>query len=560
MEKELIAWREWSTGAFEEARRSKKPVILDITAVWCHWCHVMDETSYSDEGVAELIKRLYIPVRVDVDRRPDIAERYSFGGYPTTALLTSEGVVITGGTYVPPEQLKDLLQSVSDFYGKEEGVIIPPKEETKPPVKGDLGGDILKDVLDVILENFDSSYGGFGTQPKFPAPEAVDLALSEHRRSRDEVMLFMATKTLEGIQGIYDPVEGGFFRYSVTEDWKIPHYEKMLEVNAGLLLNYLRAYQATGRKAFRETAEGVLAYLSTHLYDPARGCFLGSQDADEEYYKFGKEERSKRRAPAIDRTVYADWNAKAAEAFLEASLLLDERWREQALRALDFLLANCCRDGRVYHYYVEGPELPGLLRDQVHVAKALSQAYLVTGEGRYLEAAQAITGHILGEYAAPEGGFFDTVERPEAIGDLKKKQRLLVENAAAADLLITLHHLTGREDYKAKAEEALKAFTGEYKNYRWFASTYAMAVERLLRPVQAIVLGTRGDPRTEALLKEALRIFEPRKVIIPLDPARDKERIKKLGYPLPEAPVAYICKGTVCLPPIKGPEEMAGKL
>src|SRR5579875_3527969 len=210
-----IAWRPWEAATFAQAQAEDKPILLAISAVWCHWCHVMDETSYSDPEVIETINERFIPIRVDNDRRPDVNARYNMGGWPTTAILTPEGDPITGGTYIPPSQLKRTLDQVAELY---------------------------KTHKAEIADGFDPEYGGFGYEPKFPQTDALELLLLEYRRSRalgspDERLYNMLAKTALGMArgGMYDHVEGGFFRYSTTRDWSVPHFEKMAEDHGGLL-------------------------------------------------------------------------------------------------------------------------------------------------------------------------------------------------------------------------------------------------------------------------------------------------------------------------------------
>jgi len=151
---------------------------VDVSAVWCHWCHVMDQTTYADPSVAELIDRYYVAVRVDNDRRPDINERYNMGGWPTTAFLTPDGDVLTGATYVPPEQMRRLLAQVADYYTRNRQQIRSNGMATRqqpgaPQPAGDaaeLQPDIVATVLESVRDNFDREFGGFGSQPKFSPP------------------------------------------------------------------------------------------------------------------------------------------------------------------------------------------------------------------------------------------------------------------------------------------------------------------------------------------------------------------------------------------------------
>jgi len=233
-----INWHEWSKEAFEKARKENKLILLSLSGVWCHWCHVMDETTYSDEEVIKLINENFIPIRVDVDERPDISERYNFGGYPTFAFLTYEGNLITGGTYIPPEQFKEILKDIIELSKSEKLKDLYQQQHIKRamPQKGEVNSKIIWDIADILINSFDDVYGGFGIDAKFPLTDSIIFLENMYLLTKKEGFKIMFNKTLKGmLNGIYDNVEGGFFRYSVTRDWKSPHYEKMLETNSNLI-------------------------------------------------------------------------------------------------------------------------------------------------------------------------------------------------------------------------------------------------------------------------------------------------------------------------------------
>ena len=301
-----IDWYEWGPQAFEAARAAGKPILLDIGAVWCHWCHVIDRESYENPEIAAMINQLYIPVKVDRDERPDVDARYQSaisaisgqGGWPLTAFLTPDGKPFFGGTYFPPEDamgrpgFKRILLGVSEAFRNkradvdnsaralEEAVA---KAELHHAARGSLDPGIVDSVIESALRLFDEQHGGFGTAPKFPHASAVDLILERYQSTRDPRLLHVAERTLEGMAlgGVYDQIAGGFHRYSVDERWCVPHFEKMSYDNSELLKNYLHGYQVTGRPLFHETAEGIIAWVNEVLSDQERGGFYGSQDADQ---------------------------------------------------------------------------------------------------------------------------------------------------------------------------------------------------------------------------------------------------------------------------------------
>jgi len=301
-----IDWNEWGEEAFAKARAEGKPVLLDIGAVWCHWCHVIDRESYENPEIAAMINSLYIPVKVDRDERPDVDARYQSavgaisgqGGWPLTAFLTPDGKPFFGGTYFPPDDaagrpgFKRILLAISEAFKVRRAEVddsanalaeAVAKAEVLQGARGVFDARVVDAVIDSALKQFDETHGGFGHAPKFPHAGAVDLLLERYQSTRDPPLLHVAERTLEGMAlgGVYDQVGGGFHRYSVDERWCVPHFEKMTYDNSELLRNFLHGYQVTGKPLFRETAEGIIAWVGEVLSDTARGGFYSSQDADQ---------------------------------------------------------------------------------------------------------------------------------------------------------------------------------------------------------------------------------------------------------------------------------------
>jgi uncharacterized protein YyaL (SSP411 family) len=301
-----VDWHEWGEEAFARARAENKPILLDIGAVWCHWCHVIDRESYENPEIAAMINRLYVPVKVDRDERPDVDSRYQSaisaisgqGGWPLTAFLTPDGKPFFGGTYFPPEDamgrpgFKRILASIAEAFktrrtevdtsavALEEAVA---KSEVFRAARGEFNAGIVDAVVESALHLFDEHNGGFGQSPKFPHASAVDLLLERYQSTRDSHLLLVADRTLEAMAsgGVYDQLGGGFHRYSVDERWCVPHFEKMTYDNSELLKNFLHGYQVTSKPLFRETAEGIISWVNEVLSDQARGGFYASQDADQ---------------------------------------------------------------------------------------------------------------------------------------------------------------------------------------------------------------------------------------------------------------------------------------
>ncbi|MGH9540601.1 MAG: thioredoxin domain-containing protein [Terriglobales bacterium] len=301
-----VAWRRWNEASFALARQENKPILLDVGAVWCHWCHVMDRESYENPETAALINRHFVPIKVDRDERPDVDSRYQLavsaltgqGGWPLTAFLTPDGEPFFGGTYFPPSEgfgrpsFRRVLDAIAEAYRQQPGQVkesarrvmeaLSGMEQPAGEASAPLTPALLDTIYDAAVRTFDSVHGGFGHAPKFPHPAAVDLLLDRFRRGNDMVAGNIAFLTLDKMArgGVYDQLGGGFHRYSVDEHWGVPHFEKMAYDNSELLKNYVHAAQATGSRSYFEVALDIMRWVDEWLSDRARGGFYASQDAD----------------------------------------------------------------------------------------------------------------------------------------------------------------------------------------------------------------------------------------------------------------------------------------
>ena len=560
-----IQWLEWGKESFEKAQSLGRPILLDITGSWCHWCHVMDNTSYSDPAVIDSVNKNFIPVRVDTDKRPDVNRRYNMGGWPTTAFLDNEGRIITGGTYIPPQQLREVLRSVLDFYGTNKGKVGSKLQSTRiRPAKNEpLSDKITKDVATTVAVNFDIDYGGFGFEPKFPHTEALEYALLRYRYHGEKEMLTVVTKTLDkmGTGGVYDRVEQGFFRYSTTRDWSIPHFEKMAEDNAKLLAVYLHAFQITGKALYRDVAEGIVNYVNTSLSDSEHGGFFGSQDADEEYYKLDLSKRKTRKSPAVDKTLYTNYNALFISSFLLSSIVLDRpEVGKFAIKTLDRILALPSDGALPFHYWKEdeGVKLKGLLVDYASLLHSLLDAYEYSGKLAYLEKATALADDSIEKLSdkATEG-FYDIPLDASTLGELKMRDKPIDENSLMANGLMRLSWLLERADYATIAGKALSLFNEDYERYGVAGASYALALDSYINgPIGITIIASPKSKESGAFKTGCLKLYPGRRYVRYLDPGKDLDQIGRLGFDGAKAPVAYVCAGKTCGPPINDPSVL----
>ncbi|MDE1178395.1 MAG: thioredoxin domain-containing protein [Edaphobacter sp.] len=307
-----VIWHEWGEEAFSLAEEQGKPILLDIGAVWCHWCHVMDRESYENETTAQIINEHFIAIKVDRDERPDVDTRYQAavsaisgqGGWPLTAFLTPDGKPYFGGTYFPPEDrhgrpgLPRVLLTMAESFHTRRSEVYESAESVMAAVEhnesfmgraGNPGPELVAKIVSSILQQFDARSGGFGSQPKFPHSGAIDLLMDASSRVsvgagavKGEDVRTAAFSTLQKMArgGIYDHLAGGFHRYSVDERWVVPHFEKMSYDNSELLKNYVHGFQSFVDPEFARIAREVIGWMDEWLSDRERGGFYASQDAD----------------------------------------------------------------------------------------------------------------------------------------------------------------------------------------------------------------------------------------------------------------------------------------
>ena len=300
-----IDWHEWSDAAFARAKAEDKPILLDIGAVWCHWCHVIDRESYENPEIAKIINEHFIAVKVDRDERPDVDSRYQSaisavsgqGGWPLTGFLLPDGKPFYGGTYYPPEDqmgrpgFRRVLLAVADSYRNKRADLERAANSLSDAVahaeaftgaRAEFDLSVVDEQIRSMTQKFDAKNGGFGHAPKFPHASAIDLLLERYQQTKEEHLLAMAETTLEKMArgGVYDQLAGGFHRYSVDERWLVPHFEKMSYDNSELLKNYLHASAITQNWRMAQTAESTVAWVNQNLADRENGGFYASQDAD----------------------------------------------------------------------------------------------------------------------------------------------------------------------------------------------------------------------------------------------------------------------------------------
>jgi len=312
-----VDWYPWSDEAFAAALKQDKPIFLSIGYSTCHWCHVMERESFSNENIAKVMNENFISIKVDREHRPDIDAVYmkavqtmtGSGGWPLSVFLTPDGKPFFGGTYFPPTDnygrrgFKSLLLTVADAWKNDRKNLLQSADTlsdmlSKPSQtsKQKIDEKILKDSFDYFTGSFDSLNAGFGISPKFPQTSNLSFLLRYFHRTANQQALNMVTQTLNAMAkgGIYDHLGGGFHRYSTDAKWFAPHFEKMLYDQALLTRIYIQAYQVTADENYADIAKDIFEYLLRDMKNN-EGPFYSAEDADSEgveglFYLWGKKQ------------------------------------------------------------------------------------------------------------------------------------------------------------------------------------------------------------------------------------------------------------------------------
>ena len=503
-----VEWRSWGPDAFSEAVDTNTPILLSLSATWCGACHEMDARTYSEPRVAANVNDSFVPIRVDVDRNPRVRERYAMGGFPTTAFLTPSGELLTGAGYLGPDGMRDIVDRIRTVF-EEKGADagrVPRALADEPTPDGDLDDRIEEHIAGQLTEQFDPAHGGWGTDAKFPLPRTIEFALKREPQQ--------ARQTLDAIaQHLYDPVDGGFFRFATERDWSGVRHEKVLETNAALVRAFANGYLYTGEDAYREPAAHTIDYLTETLWT---GVAVGGSQGPGQgasYYSGDADERADQPSPRTDLTVFAGGNALAADALLTYHAYTDDdRAREYAERILDAVAADLIDtdSGVVTHYRTDDAVgETDLLEDAARVVGAWSTARQVLGDDDYTAVATAVADNAL-ETLGDGAAFRDGPASGEGLCD--RPLRPIDTGTEFADALLDLAAITGNERYREAATDAIQAFAGAWDRIGVQVAGYGSVAARLTGGDLVVDVG--GSAGSD-LHRAALRIADHEAVVVP---------------------------------------------
>jgi len=567
-----ITWTDWSDTAFARARAAGRLVLLDLGAVWCHWCHVMEETTYRDPEVVLLIGTRFVPVRVDQDARPDLSNRYEDYGWPATVVFDAAGQeLVKFQGYIEPERMRGLLRAV--IADPTPG---PSVENAAGPSVGE--GAVLTDAerreLQAILVNrYDTKHGGWGTSHKYLDGDSVEWCLLR-ARDGDRGAERMARETLDRQLELIDPVWGGVYQYSDSGDWDHPHFEKIMSMQAEDLRLYAQAYAQWGEPRYLQAARDIHRFLTTFLRGPD-GAFYVSQDADvvrgehsTSYFKRGDAERRARGIPRVDTHLYTRETAWAAAALLALHAATgEEAHLRDAVKAAEWILANRAIEGGGFRHDavdVAGP----YLGDSTAAARLFLALYAATGERPWLERAETTLAFVAARFrregvaglaTAVAAGPHDRQALRPPPGPLAAPQR--DENITLARVANLAFHYTANPAHRELADQALRYLARPEVARRFNTGGVLLADwERARDPLHVTVVGARTEPASRALLDTALREPAPYKRVELWDPAEGPLPHADVSFPPRSRPAAYLCTAGRCSAPADTAEALKARL
>ena len=561
-----IEWQEWSPSIFEKAKAENKLVLLDLHAVWCHWCHVMDDQTYKDPKVIALIRSKYIAVSVDQDSRPDLSSRYEDYGWPATVIFGPDGSELAKRRgFIPPEAMASTLQAFID--DPTPGPSISAGENVQYSSKAALSEPLRKDMEAALLAGYDEKYGSWGRDQKFLDWNNVEYCLVKSK-SGDERFEKMARQTLASQLNLLDPAWGGVYQYSTDGDWIHPHFEKLIQFQAANLRIYSLAFGLWKDQKDLQTAKSIHRYVSDFLTSP-NGAFYTSQDADlvdgqhaGEYFKLNDAGRRKLGIPRVDTHIYGRENGWMIDALVQMySATGDGQFLTEALRAAKYMVQERLMPSGGWRHDAFNQSGP-YLGDALSMGRAMLDLYAVTGNRDWLYHASDVSKFI-GDRCQPPGqdaaGIVTTAFSGANVADPKPE---FDENVAVARFANLLFYYSDDDQCRQLADCAMRYLaTPEIAQSRgaYVGGLLLADMEMNSQPLHIVVVGSKDDEGAKKLFAAAAQYPSTYKQVEWQD--RKEEALHdKISYPDFPRAAAYICTNNSCSSPIFKPEDLAPRI
>jgi hypothetical protein len=562
---DAIVWQPWSDAAFATAKKEHKFVIMDLEAVWCHWCHVMDETTYRDPKVISLMGSRYVAVRVDQDSRPDLANRYEDYGWPATIVFAADGTeIVRRRGYLNPSEMASMLQAIIDDPSP--GPSVTSRSAAGIP-KGDRPPDASTDDLRRrLISGYDRVVGGWSVEHRFLDADNVEYCLRAASRGDGEADAI--ARDMLRLQGqLFDPAWGGVYQYSAAGDWIHPHFEKIMSMQTDNLRIYSLAASLWPDWGYQAPAGNIARYLRGFLESPD-GSFYTSQDADlvpgehaAEYFSLDDAGRRSRGVPRVDLHRYSrenGWAISALCAFYSAtgnpSALRD------AERAAHWVVARRALPGGGFRHD-EADSAGPFLGDTLSMGSAFFALYQATGDSAWLLRAESAVGFIGAHFA--RGGAAGFASSDTGVASFPRPLPEFDESVALARFANLLGHASGRPADHAVAESSLRwAMSPENVGRRSsYTGGLLLAGEELVtEPLHVTIVGGKDDPAAQAMFAAAQRAPTAYRLLEWWDRREGGPPRGESIFPDLARPAAYLCANGACSSPIPDGPALSKRL
>lgn len=560
-----LHWEPWSDQAFATARQQHKFVLLDLEAVWCHWCHVMDDVTYKDPAVIRLLNEKYVLVKVDQDARPDISNRYQDYGWPATVIFAGDGSeIVKRQGYLPPKQMASILQAVID--DPTPGPSVEKEIALHPAADASISAALLAKVKSSYEAQYDKDAEGWAFGHKYLDEDSVEYGL-RLAAAGDAVYAKRTAATLHAAAALIDPVWGGAYQYSVDGNWKEPHYEKLIFIQAAYLREYALGYAQTQTPEDLATAQAVHRFVHNFLTDPVTGAFYVSQDADvhdgednEAYFKLDEKGRRAQGVPRVDKHMYARENGWMIAALCDLYAAgSDAAALAEAQRATKWIVVHRSLPGGGFRHD-EVDRAGPYLADTLAMGQAFLELYNATGDRQYLSAAAGAAQYIAAHFAPPSPGtgFLTSRTRADAAYHPHPDRE---ENITLVRFASLLTLATGDPHFHELAAEAMRYVAAPEVAARPLSAGVLLAHDDFVHaPLHLAVVGGRADPAAGALHTAALKSITSQELIEWRDPADRSPVPSAVVYPQLSRPALFLCTATACSSPIFHAEDVAARV
>ena len=560
---ETLQWQTSTDAAFALAKKENRFVILDLEAVWCHWCHVMEHDTYGNSDVRKKLNEHYVALKIDEDANPDIAARYGDWGWPATIVFAPDGSeIVKRRGFIEPQQMVALLDAI--VADPSPGPSVEAVSIVAMGTTSTLDAPRHEKLLATYTSSYNEENGGWGDGQRYIDAPSVELAI-EQSRSGDAAAQTRVRRTLDQNLNLIDPVWGGVYQYSVSVDWKSPHFEKIMSFQADDLHWYSLAYAAGHEQKYADAANRIFDYLTTTLRSPD-GAFYVSQDADlntavdgHAYYALDDAARRRLGTPPIDQHIYSRENGWAIVALCQANDSLGNAHAlDMAKRAANWIVDHRALPGGGFRHDDRDAAGP-YLADNLAMTQAFLSLYRSSGDRAWLTKSEATFAFIDAHFRAADGGYFTAPAPKNAQGVFATPTRIVDENVALARTANLMFRTTSNTKYSAMSESAMRFLTSDsvVDSRPFFPGLLLADREMTTEPIHIAIVGRKDDAAAKNLHVAALAYPEPYLRVDWWDRREGPLPNPDVTYPTLAKAAAFACTGNACSLPVFDPQKIA---